>query len=269
MHAYAQTNIQLFSQLRRDGFTKADLDLVRDAYQLAMVLFSGRFQPSGKSFMAHIVGTASILGSLRLPAAVVAAGLLHNVYEQGDFGDGRKSISMSRRRKITRVLGPEVEECVARFSSLSREWWSTNLLAPENPRDLPSIDRAVLSVILAEHLEHLLDLDALYYGHSVHRRYLDNCKIAIEVANGLGLPRLATEMREAIRRTEFAELPVELCIHKIKAMSFVIAPNSCRKRWSVALRRLLVHAVRSSRTKIQKLRLLCAELAKPVKRVFD
>ena len=60
---YAQTNIQLFNQLRRDGYSKTDLDLVRDAYELAMVLFSGRFQPSGKSFIAHVVGTASILAS--------------------------------------------------------------------------------------------------------------------------------------------------------------------------------------------------------------
>ena len=101
------------------------------------------------------------------------------------------------------------------------------------------------------------------------RFYIDHSKMAAEIAERLGLPKLAAEFRETIRGTEFAELPVELCIHKIKAMSFVIAPNSCRKRWSVALRRLLVHAVRSSRTKIQKLRLLCAELAKPVKRVFD
>src|SRR5688572_20530292 len=79
VHSYAQTNIQLFNQLRGDGYSKADLGLVRDAYELAMLLFSGRFQPSGKSFIAHVVGTASILAWHRLPAPVVAAGLLHNV----------------------------------------------------------------------------------------------------------------------------------------------------------------------------------------------
>jgi gluconolactonase len=249
MHSYAQTNVQLFNQLRRDGFTKADLDLVRDAYQLAMVLFSGRFQPSGKSFMAHVVGTASILGSLRLPTAVVAAGLLHNVYEQRDFGDGRKSISISRRRKIRRVLGPDVEECVARFSTLSWQW-PTNLLARENPQDLASIDRAVLSIILADHLEHLLDLDVLYYGHTVQRRYLDNSKIAVEVANRLSLCELAAEMREAIRRTEFAQLPVE--IPEDRSRSFVIAPKSCRMRFPPVLRQGLMNRTRKARKEILK-----------------
>ena len=249
MHSYAQTNIQLFNQLRREGYSRADLDLVRDAYELAMVLFSGRFQPSGKSFIAHVVGTASILASLRLPAPVVAAGLLHNVYEQGDFGDGRKWISMARRRLIRRVLSPEVEECVARFSAWSWEW-PKNPLARENPDELPSIDRAVLLIVFADHLEHLLDLDLLYYGHVIQRRYIDNCKIAVEIADRLGQRQLAAEMREAIRRTEFAEPPVELTEHRNG--SFVIAPKSCRTRFSPVMRRGLMDRAHKARKEFLK-----------------
>src|SRR5262245_4841225 len=100
MRAYAQTNIQLFNQLRYYAYSDADLNLVRDAYELAMVLFSGRFQSSGKSFIAHVVGTASILAWVRLPAPVVAAGLLHNAYGSGDFGDGRRGATTPRRRRI-------------------------------------------------------------------------------------------------------------------------------------------------------------------------
>jgi gluconolactonase len=249
MHPYAQTNIQLFNQLRRNGFTNADLDLVCDAYQVAMVLFSGRFQPSGKSFVAHVVGTASILASLRLPVAVVAAGLLHNVYEQGDFGDGRESISRLRRRKIRRILGPETEECVARFPTFSREW-PTNQLGRENPDELPSSDRAVLLIVFADRLEHLLDLDVLYYGHGIQRYYLENSKIAAEVADRLGLCQFAAEMREAIRRTEFAELPVVPPKHRNG--SFVIAPKSCRMRFSPLLRQGLKDRARKVRKEILK-----------------
>ncbi len=71
MRSYDQTNIQLFNQLRHAGYSQMELKLVRDAYELAMDLFTGRFQPSGKSFMAHVVGTASILG---LPALTRAGG---------------------------------------------------------------------------------------------------------------------------------------------------------------------------------------------------
>src|SRR5262249_46303721 len=158
MQSYAQTNLQLFNQLRSEGYSSADLDLVRNAYQLAMLLFSGCFQPSGKPFIAHVVGTASILASLRLPGAVVAAGLLHNVYEQGDFGIARRNTSLGKRRKIRQLLGSEVEDYVAKFSAF--HWRSPRAqLALNNPARLRLVDRHVLSLRLADHLEHLLDLD--------------------------------------------------------------------------------------------------------------
>src|SRR5437867_665839 len=102
---YAQTNIQLFNQLQREGYSNAELSLIRDAYELAMHLFTGFFIASGRTQIAHVVGAASILGSLHTPAEVVAAGLIHNVYETGDFGDGRRGISDARRQQIRQTIG--------------------------------------------------------------------------------------------------------------------------------------------------------------------
>src|SRR5690349_6606442 len=133
MHSCAQTNIQLFNQLRQDAYSDGDLKLVRHAYELAMVLFSGRFQPSGKCFIAHVIGTASILAWLRLPAPVVAAGLLHNAYGNGDFGDGRKGPTRSRRRRIRESLGPEVETYVAKFSAL---YWERDIRSARHNPDM-------------------------------------------------------------------------------------------------------------------------------------
>src|SRR5208282_2979363 len=80
MHTYAQTNIQLINQLRGESYATSDLRVVVDSYELAALLLTGRFRASGKTFIAHLVGTASILGSLHAPAPLVAAGLLHAVY---------------------------------------------------------------------------------------------------------------------------------------------------------------------------------------------
>jgi (p)ppGpp synthase/HD superfamily hydrolase len=251
MYPYAQTNIQLFNQLRHAGYSQRELSLVRDAYELAMELFTGRFQPSGKSFMAHVVGTASIVASLRLPATVVAAGLLHNIYYAGDFGDGRHGISTARRRKIRRVLGPEVETYAARFPKL--HWKSPTVqIARENPDKLDAIDRNSLLILLADHLEHLVDCDVLYYDKTIARNYIANSKIAAEIAERLGLSQLATEMREAIRKTEFAELPVTPPEHRDRNRAFVIAPESCRKRISIVLRQSLIDASRVYRRKLLK-----------------
>ncbi len=79
MNYYAQTNIQLFGQMLREGYSNADLGCVRNAYELVMWLFTGIYRPSGKAFVEHLVGTAGILSSLHAPVEVVAAGLLPSV----------------------------------------------------------------------------------------------------------------------------------------------------------------------------------------------
>ena len=256
MHTHAQTNIELFNQLRRDGYSKADLDLVRDAYELAMVLFTGRFQPSGKSFIAHVVGTAGILGSLQFPAAVVAAGLLHNAYENGDFGMVRRHASRRKRHKISRLLGSEVEAYVAKFAAL--HWKSPTVQrALDNPDGLELVDRQVLSIRLADYLEHLLDLDLLYYGPSVHRYHTDNGAIAIALAESFELRPLVAELKQAIEETESTKLPVNLPAGGVRKGSFVIAPTSCRKRFFVTLCQTLAHRANRLQSMIQRaLRLL-------------
>lgn len=240
MYSYAQTNIQLFNQLRLGGYSNADMSLVRDAYESAMVLFTGRFQPSGKSFMAHVVGTASILASLRLPAEVVAAGLLHNVYEQGDFGNGRSGVSITKRQEIRRLLNPEIEEYVFRFPDL--HWKSRTVqLAPVNPDRLALVDRNVLFIRLADYLEHLLDLDLLYYSEPVRLYYRNNASLVLELAEKFGLSALAVELRQAVGAVQVAALPVELPVQRIKDSSFVIVPVSCCRRITVASRQHLMH----------------------------
>jgi gluconolactonase len=226
---YAQTNLQLFNQLRDEGCPTKDLRLVADAYEMAMHLFSGRFQPSGKSFIAHVVGTASILASLRSPASVVAAGLLHNVYEHGDFGTGVGGRSYRKANKISRLVSAEVESYVAKFAAF--HWQSHPArIALATPDRLEPLERNVLLIRLADYLEHLLDLDLLYYSPAGRRYFCDNAGAAIRVAQSLRLEAFAAELEDAIHRLELAELPVELPPEQSRSGSFVIPPASCRRR---------------------------------------
>src|SRR5215469_10044102 len=77
MTVYAQTNIQLYNQLAELGYTAEDARRVHRAYGLAMQLFTGSYRGSGRPFLSHLVGTASVLASVRAPIEVVTAGLLH------------------------------------------------------------------------------------------------------------------------------------------------------------------------------------------------
>src|ERR1700676_5647271 len=99
MQHYAQTNIQLFNQLHRKGYSESDLARVSAAYAFAARVFTGCFRPSGKVFLAHLVGTGSILAELHRPIATIAAGLLHSVYTHGEFGDGARGLSEGKREE--------------------------------------------------------------------------------------------------------------------------------------------------------------------------
>ena len=112
----AQTNLQLYNQMRKAGRDGQEFAAVRAAYDLACLLYSGYYQADGKPFVAHSVGVASILCHLGLPAPVIAFALVHNVYGNGDFGDGLMHRATPARRKLVReTVGDTVEALVFRF----------------------------------------------------------------------------------------------------------------------------------------------------------
>lgn len=111
-HSYAQTNLQLFNQLQTTGYAEADLLCMAKSYELASRLFTGAFRGSGKPFLAHLVGTASIVATLQQPIAVIAAGLLHAAYELGEFGDGSRGMVDWKRSQIQHAVGAETLDAV-------------------------------------------------------------------------------------------------------------------------------------------------------------
>lgn len=106
----ARTNLQLYNQLYDQNRPNAELALIRRAYDLAAQLYSASFQADGKPFVIHVVSVASTLALLGLPSEVVAAALLHNVYNNGDFGDGRRrNADPHRRRRVAAAVDERVE----------------------------------------------------------------------------------------------------------------------------------------------------------------
>lgn len=113
MHNYAQTNIQLFNQLRAAEYSHEDLVAVRRAYDLTQELLPGRFRPRGKPLHDHLIGTASILATLKAPRKLIIAGLLHAIYAHGDFGVAASWRFASQRQRIQSTLDAETEALIA------------------------------------------------------------------------------------------------------------------------------------------------------------
>jgi (p)ppGpp synthase/HD superfamily hydrolase len=236
--AYAQTNLQLYTQLRRAEAGERDLGLVRAGYDLAMHLCPASFRGSGKPLLAHLVGTASILTSIGQSARVVTAGLLHAAYVFGDFGDGRSGIHEPRRERLRQAVGREVEELVARYTRFD---WNKNTIPAIRDRveSLTPIERDVLVIRLANELEDHLDAGVLYCGNGETRRpyILSPLNQSVEMARSLGLTKLAAELDAAFEDTLAADLPVAL--RNTHDYTFVQAPASHSPRLKIAVRRYL------------------------------
>jgi len=236
----AQPNIQLYNQLRRQGLTPDDLVLVRRSYELAAALYSGYYQGDGKPFVAHGVGVASILADLGQPVEIVALGLIHAVYGNGDFGDGRDGgVTSSRRRRVREAVGPQLEELVHRFTERRLDPDSIAEIRRTLP-ELSDTDRRLQLVAVADHLEKYVDLGVLYFG--------DNEDIVswtesigdelVGIAEELGEARLARMVRAAFAEAAAEERNVPAQLRPPDGLRHLnlVVPASCRPRLSMRAR---------------------------------
>ncbi len=102
-------------------YSVADRELVERAYRVAAEAHKGQKRASGAPYIQHCLAVAEILAELRMPAAVVAAGLLHDTVEDTDltlddirreFGDEIANLvdGVTKLVSLPRVSRPEHEE---------------------------------------------------------------------------------------------------------------------------------------------------------------
>ena len=157
---HAQTNLQLYRQLIEAGWAERDLARVRAAHDLCCELFAGCYRPSNKTFIAHLVGTASALAAWGEPPDIVLAGLLHSAYLYGDFGDGTRGASSQKRQLLRDRVGEGAERLV-------HEYTTTDHLALQDCwqelKDTGSVNRQAAAIIrLADLCDECRDAGPLY-----------------------------------------------------------------------------------------------------------
>lgn len=233
----AQTNLQLYNQLRQQGYSSEDLLLVHRAYELAKVLWSGRYRPNSKPILCHFVGVSSILGRLNMPAQFITVGLLHNAYGNADFGDGyRYKATPRRRNQVRNTVGDAVEDLLNRFNQF-RITSRTLKKISRQIKDFNETERKLVVVDFADRLEKYVDFGELYAADNqwvigfdrTHRTEL------LEIAQQLKTPKLIDFLSEAFDQAEQAEVDIPENLrtrnhHHNPAFEDLIVPLSCRKR---------------------------------------
>jgi (p)ppGpp synthase/HD superfamily hydrolase len=237
VHAYAQTNIQLYRQLADLGYPEAEVTVIARAYEVGMHLLPGVYRGSGKPFLAHLVGTASILATARARMPVIAAGLLHAVYTHGEFGNGWRGMFPVKRAEIRRAVGEEIEGLVAQYTEL--RWHEGTIEGIRGRIDtMTPMERDILLIRLANELEDHLDLGVLYQGDADRRRRYMRTHLAscVDMAERLGATGLAAALTATFDEVETTEVPVSL--QRAEESSFLVTPASHRVRLRIVVSHL-------------------------------
>lgn len=249
MKLIAQTNLQLYNQLRAQGYSDEQLLVIHRAYEFLITIYPGYYQADGKPFTAHTVGVASILAYLKLPTDFIAAALLHNIYGNGDFGDGRRDIATERRRRIVRkAVGDRIEKLIERFPKC-RIGSKITLGILSHIDQFDEIDKKLIVIDLADYLEKYIDLGVCYWGDSqmisdaVNKRKQN----LMTIASALGYPQLARMLNETFTQAGRAQIPDFLRASSGWKGMDLIVPRSCRRRLCPILRKQLNGLWRSLR----------------------
>lgn len=241
---YAQTNIQLYNQLIGANCPEDDLTLIRRAYELAVPLFAGLYRPSGKTFLDHVVGTASIAHAVGAKATLAAAGLLHSAYSHGDFGFVGRISARARRRRMVHAVGSEVETYVRMYTELP---WSMRDARALSGRieDMTPTGRDVVLLRVVNELEDHLDGATLYcYSAARHKEKLEQRReVLCDLADRLGATVLHHEIERVFANCASQPVVPELLPRRRRPRSHRVLPLSCRRSaWlcaDVMLRRAL------------------------------
>jgi len=230
---YAQTNIQLYEQLASDGYSSLELKRIRDCYELAARLFSGQYRANGKPFIAHLVGTASILARHGASAPVVCAGLVHAAYDRGEFGTlWSRIMTPGKRRLVRSVIGDDAEALAARYVAFT--WNSETVDSLSNKiSELSEEERAIVFMRLANELEEVAYRDLLYDCEIRRCERLGCLSSCFDIARALGQPELANEIQERCREIQTLHVADSLLSQNLA--SYTLSPLSHGRRILPAL----------------------------------
>jgi len=238
-----QTNLQLFAALCAAGYGDGDVERIKAAHDFVSAHFAGWFRASGKPFIAHLIGTAGVLAALRARTPVIAAGLGHAIYAQGELPAASARSLRLMRARVRRALGDEVEALIARYDAF--QWRAAELPALRGRLGaLSPADREVVLMRLANELDDHWDLAALHCANAdARRRAIDaGLRLSVDIARDLGQPELASRLERAFDLTLAATVPDALRTgHR---SSFAVRPPTSWRRGSAWLRRIAGAAAR-------------------------
>src|SRR6204780_2394877 len=166
-----------------------DSELIQKAYDDSFRMHAGQTRKSGQPYIVHPVSVAGILADLRLDAASVCAGLLHDVVED----------TLATSDQLTKEFGVEVAELVDGVTKLSKiNFTSKEDRQAENFRKMVvamARDIRVLLIKLCDRLDNMRTLEHMK-PEAQERIARETLEIYAPLANRLGIASFKSELED-------------------------------------------------------------------------
>ncbi len=167
----------------------ADVDLLQRAYIFSARAHQGQTRLSGEAYLNHPIEVAAIIAGLKLDAATVAAGLLHDTIED----------TTATLEEIKAMFGDEVAMLVDGMTKLSQmELQSREQREADNFRKMVvamAKDIRVILIKLADRLHNMRTLKSLP-PEKQKRIAQETLDIYAPLANRLGISKIKTELED-------------------------------------------------------------------------
>ncbi len=167
---------------------KADVDLIRLAYEYALEAHGAQERKSGAPYMTHPLATAITLARLGLDETIIAAGLLHDVPEDTDRSIG----------DIKKEFGKEIAFLVEGITKVGRLKYRGIDRYVENLRRMfvaMAEDARVVVIKFADRINNLRTLDALP-PEKRRRIALESLEIYAPIANRLSMGDIKGQLED-------------------------------------------------------------------------
>jgi hypothetical protein len=200
----AQTNLQLYNQLVALSWSDEDLRRTRAAYEFADRALIGMTRRSGKPFIAHLVGTASVVADVDGRPDVVLAALLHAAYTLGGTTLSSKAPSRSTIRSL---VGLATEALIFAYATSP---WDADAFADasDNLAEFDRTRRDVLLLRLANEVDEHADFAIQYSDKGGFLRDSgDRLQPMAALADGLECPKLAATFRRLFDEQRGVSVP--------------------------------------------------------------
>lgn len=172
---------------------QCDVELIIKAYNYAQNAHQGQYRKSGEDYFIHPVEVAKILIELQMDNSTIAAGLLHDVIEDTEYGYD----------KIKKEFGEEIADLVEGVTKLTRlSFNSKEERQAENLRKMVLAMAKDIRVILIKLADRLHNMRTLKYQspEKQKEKALETLEIFSPIAHRLGISRIKWELEDLCLR---------------------------------------------------------------------